>query len=401
MEYAKFCLKLTGYIIYQLSKLFPRNRNKWCFDDLQHLGNSRFFYIDVHENHREITAVSITRDRSYLKLRQLGFNAFHWLSPAGIYHSMTAGVYIATIDTRQINPYLSGGVLYVNLWHGNGLKACVWNSEKSAMTTYGKTLEQIARSPFCKISLFYTFFRKPDLALSTSPFLTEHLFAPQFRIPKDRFIETNFPRNAVFFWKKDRIMDFIRRYEPPVTLELVRDIIPRYAKTYIYMPTWRDSGSDPIADAGIDLERLNGQLQANNELFILKLHHLAKHGVEETSHYSHIITLDRQSDVYTLLPFTDTLITDYSSIYYDYILMDREIILFSFDLDEYRATDRELMFDYEQYTPGVRAKNFDELLLLIKNHIPCRVAERDRIMKCFWESFDNGLDIVREIKNRL
>ncbi|MDR0758365.1 MAG: CDP-glycerol glycerophosphotransferase family protein [Tannerella sp.] len=400
MEYAKFVLKLTGYFIYHVSKLLPRNKNKWCFDDLQSLGNSRFLYIDVHENHRDIKAVCITRDRSHRELRRLGFKACHWLSPAGIYHCMTAGVYIVTINTRQINPYLSGGVLYVNLWHGNGLKACIWNSEKHAVATYGKSLEQIASSFYYRIALFYTYFRKPDLALSTSPFLTEHLFAPQFRIPREKFIETNYPRNAVFSWKKDKLLDFIRKYEPETTLELVQNIIPRFRKVYIYMPTWRNPGDDNMTvRSGMDFSRLNDTLRQSNELFILKFHPLIKIDTDEMSRYSNIKVIDR-SDVYTILPYTDVLITDYSSVYYDYLLMDREIILFCFDLDEYLSNTRELMFDYEEYTPGVRAASFDELLSLIEKHADCHVRERDRIIKLFWESYNNKMDIVHAIKER-
>jgi CDP-glycerol glycerophosphotransferase (TagB/SpsB family) len=314
---------------------------------------------------------------------------------------MTAGVYIVTIDTRQINPYLSGGALYVNLWHGNGLKACIWNSEKHARTRYGRSLAQIAASRYCRVALFYTYFRKPDLALSTSPFLTGHLFAPQFRIPPERFIETDYPRNAILFWEKDRILDFIRKYEPPATLELVQNIIPRYDRVYIYMPTWRDSNRDTVARSGIDPGRLNDALRRNNELFILKLHPLDTSAGHISGHSN--IRILRANDVYAILPFTHTLVTDYSSVYYDFLLMNREIILFCFDLDEYLAESRELMFDYAEYTPGVRAENFDTLLALIENRTDCHVEEkqRDRIMKLFWESHGNGLDIVQTIKEKV
>jgi CDP-glycerol glycerophosphotransferase (TagB/SpsB family) len=392
-------LKLIGYLIYQISKLFPRDKNKWCFDDLQELGNSRFLYIDVHEHYPGIKAICITRDKSYLALRRMGFRACHWLSLAGIYHCMTAGVYIVTVGIRQINPYLSGGVCYVNLWHGNGLKACLWNSEKNAMNAYGKSLDQIAHSFYCRISLFYTYFRKPDVALSTSSFLTKHLFSPQFRIPEDRFIETNFPRNALFFRSREEQLDFIRKYEPDTTLELVRHI-PEYRKVYIYMPTWRDSNSDIIARSGMDFSRLNEVLRSNNELFILKLHPLTKLDLKEIPGYSNLKIMDAGSDVYAVLPFTDVLVTDYSSVYYDYMLLDREIILFCFDPDEYVAESRELMFDYEEYMPGVRAESFDELLLHMQNHTDCHVKERNKIMNLFWESYDNGLDIAQAIKER-
>ncbi|MDR1880333.1 MAG: CDP-glycerol glycerophosphotransferase family protein [Tannerellaceae bacterium] len=399
IEYIKFCLKLIGYLTYHMSKALPRNKNKWCFDDLQGLGNSRFLYIDVLENHSELKPVCITKDKSYRDLRRQGFTAYHWLSLAGIYHCMTAGVYIVTINMRQINPYLSGGACYVNLWHGNGLKACIWNSEKNAVAAFGKSLDQIARSSYCTISLFYTYFLKPDVALSSSSFLTKNLFSPQFRIPENRFIETNFPRNAIFFWSRERQLDFIRKYESGMMLELIQHI-SGFKKTYIYMPTWRESKSDIITRSGMDFSRLNEALRSNNELFILKLHPLERLDLEEVSGYSNLKIMERRDDVYAILPFTDVLITDYSSIYYDYLQMNKEIIIFCFDLEKYTAEIRELMFDYVEYMPGVRVERFDELLSLIRQHTDCHVKDRDRIMKLFWESYDNGLDLVQAIKER-
>ncbi|MDR2469679.1 MAG: CDP-glycerol glycerophosphotransferase family protein [Tannerella sp.] len=394
-----FGLRLAGYFLYHVVKLMPRNKNKWCFDDLHAFGNSRFLCLELIEQHSHIRAVCITQDASYRALRHFGFEAFHWLSPRGIWHCLTAGVYIVTVNTRQINPYLSGGALYVNLWHGNGLKACVWNSEMRAQTLYGKSLTQIARSFYWKINLFSTYFRKPDLALSTSPFLTRHLFAPQFRIPRERFIEANLPRNTVFSWSRERLLAYIRRYEPTATRELVASIAA-FRKVYIYMPTWRDAGGDLTARAGVDFERLDKLMRHSNELFIIKLHPSVAIDRKTIAHCSHIRIMDPQTDACTILPFTDLLITDYSSVYFDYLQLNREIILFPFDLNEYLTDSRELMFDYAQYMPAVRAETFDDLLALIESHADCRVEGRDRIMHLFWESCNGGTDIIQAIRQR-
>ena len=394
-----FGLRLAGYITYHLVKLVPRCKNKWCFDDLQGFGNSRFLYMELMERHREIRGICITRDTSYRTLRNFGFEACHWLSPRGIWHCLTAGVYVVTVNTRQINPYLSGGALYVNLWHGNGLKACLWNSEMRAQSLYGKNLSQIARSFYWKVTLFSTYFRKPDMALSTSSFLTKRLFAPQFQIPHKRFIETNLPRNVVFSWSRRRLMEYIRTYEPTATRELA-EAIPAFRKVYAYMPTWRDAGGDLLVRAGVDFERLNKLMSDRNELFIIKLHPSVEIDRKVIDGCSHIRLMDSQTDACTILPFTDLLITDYSSVYYDFLQLNREIILFPFDLDEYLNDSRELLFNYDQHMPAVRANTFDELLALIGRRTDYRVRGRSRIMQLFWESRGNGIDIIQAIKQR-
>ena len=67
------------------------------------------------------------------------------------------------------------------------------------------------------------------------------------------------------------------------------------------------------------------------------------------------------ADVYTFLSEVDILITDYSSIYFDYLLWERPIIFFPYDLEYYRDEDRGLIFEYDEYTPGPKIFNAKEL----------------------------------------
>lgn len=67
-----------------------------------------------------------------------------------------------------------------------------------------------------------------------------------------------------------------------------------------------------------------------------------------------------------LMVQADCLITDYSSIYFDYMVLDRPIIFFAFDKDDY-LKERELYFDYEKYTPGAKAYEFLQLLTAIED----------------------------------
>ena len=74
---------------------------------------------------------------------------------------------------------------------------------------------------------------------------------------------------------------------------------------------------------------------------------------------TNVILLDKSMDVYPLLPKTDVLITDYSSIYYDYILMpEKDVLLFPFDYQDYIRNSRDLAYDYLTYTPGVKSLEF-------------------------------------------
>ena len=167
------------------------------------------------------------------------------------------------------------------------------------------------------------------------------------------------------------------------------------------MPTWRNDGSDFIKQSRINFRKLEESLAATDSALILKLHPFTKLDISSIKECPHIIPFDNRYDVYTILPFTDCLVTDYSSIYTDYLLMNKEIILFPFDLEEYLQNSYGLD-DYDEYYPGQRAFTFEELISLIENETDCHLKEKDYkfIMNTFWDSHGNGLNLIHEIIKR-
>ena len=157
------------------------------------------------------------------------------------------------------------------------------------------------------------------------------------------------------------------------------------------MPTWRADMKDSfLEEAKIDFDMLNEAMLQTNSLFLFKLHPAVRHHKDYTN-YESILFLDSNMDVYSILPFTTTLITDYSSIYYDYLLMNnKDIILFPFDYEEYITNSKSLAFDFDKYTPGVRAYDFKDLIHIIGNNVKLEVLSRDNILRLFWG--DNYLD---------
>lgn len=63
----------------------------------------------------------------------------------------------------------------------------------------------------------------------------------------------------------------------------------------------------------------------------------------------------------------DLLITDYSSVYFDYILLRKPVVLTPFNLNEYASEDRGFYFDYESEIEGIKAYNWDQVIEILKN----------------------------------
>lgn len=398
-----FPKRLLSYCCYQLSKLFPRNPNKWIFG--AHFGfkdNSKFLLYDVLDHHSEIRAIWICRHKVDIpKLEQQKIEYYYWPSIKALYHCLTAKVWICTQNTLDINNFTSGGAYYVNLNHGVGVKKCYWLRPDFMERNWGRKVQKLEHSWWFRILTHPVYFRVPDLCLVTSRFQAETFFAPMFRIPLSKCVYSNFPRNNLLTCEKEKVIALARKYEPETTLQLI-DKSARYRKVYIYMPTWRNDMHDFIESAKIDFQRLNEVLRQGNDLLILKLHPYTRLDISKVNGLSNIVCFPAQSDVYYILPFTDCLITDYSSIYSDYSLMNKEVILFVFDLDDYLCKCTELE-DYDKYYPGMRANDFEELVDMIANNKDCHVGKEDRefILKTYWGNIGEGVNFVEEIKNRI
>ena len=138
-----------------------------------------------------------------------------------------------------------------------------------------------------------------------------------------------------------------------------------------------------------DFEKLNEELLKINGLFIIKPHAAMRTIIKKAGNYSNIISIIPETDIYPILPFTDVLITDYSSIYYDYLLMDgKGCILYDFDYDQYVKKEYKFICDYKEYTPGPHVRSFEELLQILSTNKPFDIKRREWILEKFWGNYE-------------
>lgn len=398
-KYIIFLIKLFGYFIFKISCLFPRNSDKWLLGDIMGFsGNTKYILPEFLKINKKYgyKLFWITHSRKLVpEIEKHGIKAYYWLHPIAIYHCLTAGVYIVTDCTKDINAYLNGNAYYVTLRHGISLKGVGRQSK-----IYKSIPPHKRNSFYYQVLFFYWIYRTPDLCLVTSEFMLNNIYLEQYGISKEHFILGMYPRNRILFKSKEEIKSNKDNSLSEKQLEII-SLIEKYNKTYIYMPTWRDNGRNFIETAGFDLSILNNILIKNNELFIFKLHSKTIINLEKIKNYSNIIVLNNSYDIYPILPFTDMLITDYSSIYTDYLLLKKDIVIFDFDKEEYMSKDRDLLLDFDKYTPGTRAHDFSELCSIISNHTDCHIPNYDEVMDIYWGAKDNPLNVFEEIRKRL
>jgi Putative glycosyl/glycerophosphate transferases involved in teichoic acid biosynthesis TagF/TagB/EpsJ/RodC len=394
----KLLAYIICYIIYPFSFLFPRSRRKYVFGSYRgtFADNAKYLFLyAVEHGDKDIRYIWLSTKRATVKtVRSYGLRAYWVLEPRGVWHALTSKYWIFNSYTSDIMFCLSGRATCINLWHGVGLKRIEFN------TVAGPLADRFSRrnkyDAFCHPESF----RRPDWLLSSTPFQTYSL-ARAFRIPESRCIEMGYPRNRILTASEQERSEFIARYESDMTVSLIEKI-RGYDKVLIYMPTWRDSQRN-IFTQGMDLEKLNGILAAKNEILILKPH--SNVILDGSIHsFSNILLASPRMDIYPVLPYAHVLITDYSSILYDWLLMeDKDVILYLYDYKDY-INERDFYYPFDENVTGCRVDTFQDLCSLIESgRYKLDSAERDRMIEKFWgktASYDSSRKILDFIKDQ-
>lgn len=370
----------AGYLFFPFSFLFPRSRKVWVFGSFRGAfnQNAKYLFIHVSEQVPEVCAVWISYKSAVVReIRSKGLKAYSFFSLPGLYYALRGKYYFFNDYSSDICYFTSGGTVKVNLWHGVGLKKIEFCIEN------GPLADRYVRKTF-RERYFYPFvYQRPDYFLSSTDFQSVK-FAQAFRIPLGKCLNLGYPRNDLLLWDEERRKSFIDKYEPLVTRELI-DRIHRYKKVYLYMPTWRDSQKELFA-AHLDMEKLDRFMQETDSLFLFKPHPIMKIDPGIFGQNSHLMLLDSHVDIYTLLPYTHVLITDYSSILYDYLLMkDKDAVLYLYDYKEY-VRERDFNYPFLENVAGAVVYDFGALLQVM------REGEYDRskyacINERFWGDY--------------
>ena len=270
---------------------------------------------------------------------------------------------------------LSGRAVCINLWHGVGLKRIEYNATSGPLADRFKKKNKydVFTHPEC--------FRKPDWLVTSTPYQTR-LFSSAFRIPESRCLETGYPRNRILISPDKVRMQFVENYEPEQTSALIHKL-KDYDKVYIYMPTFRDSQLSLFTQS-MDLERLNRIMADTNSMLILKPHANVRL-TENFSSLTNIMLASPIMDIYPILPYVHVLITDYSSIIYDWLLMEgKDVILYLYDYDAY-VRERDFFYPFDENVTGCRVDSFESLCSVIESgDYAIDKEERKRLLERFW-----------------
>ena len=369
-------IKVSLYFIITIpitlfSKLVPKNKKIWVFGSWSgktFADNSKYLFLYTNKMHPEIKAIWLTKNENVLDtLRKSGCHAYKTNSLMGFIYSMVAGCIITSNGFEDINRYSIGSAKKFNLWHGSPIKRIGLDAESS--DTSKKSNIKILFKKLKKSGLYFLEqeHNSYDAYCASSNASKKNLMSA-FNIKKVSI--TGYPRNDALFstdWLPEK-SGYLKAIKKKV----------HYKYVLTYLPTFRDYNSniDLLSDYGFEEEKIQDELERLNAILIIKYHHGHKNVNAKKSRKSnqriYVLSDSDISDVYPILKETDILLTDLSSILFDYLLLDRPIIFTPFDLKDYIKKDRKLYYDYNSISPGPKAKDWDDTFDMVH-----KILEKD------------------------
>lgn len=234
----------------------------------------------------------------------------------------------------------------IQLWHACGAFKKFAFSSIDYQESHTEEYEKEAHSHYTKV-------------ITSDKEVNKH-YSDAFRIDESNVLDFGIPRTDMFYDKdyKDYIKSMIENKYP--------NIIGK--KVILYAPTFRGGGKDRQEfDINIDYRKIINEL-GKEYILILKLHPaVTKNGIDIDDKYKdNVINLSLYRDINELFLVTDILITDYSSVIFEYSLLEKPMIFFSYDLDSY-LDERNFFYDYEAFVPGPIVYDNDGIVDIIKN----------------------------------
>ncbi|WP_251517191.1 MULTISPECIES: bifunctional glycosyltransferase/CDP-glycerol:glycerophosphate glycerophosphotransferase [Staphylococcus] len=261
--------------------------------------------------------------------------------------------------------------VYIQTWHGTPLKRLA--NDMKVIRMPGTTTENYKRN-------FREETSRWDYLVSPNAYSSK-IFETAFWMPPEQILEIGYPRNDVLV-NHANDEDYIAQIKENLNL-------PADKKVIMYAPTWRDDEfvkkGKYLFDLKIDLDNLQQQL-GDDYVVLLRMHYLISNALDLRGYEDFAIDVSNYNDISELYLVTDCLITDYSSVMFDYGVLKRPQIFFAYDLDKYGKDLRGFYLDYHKDLPGPIYQDAYQLAEDLK-HIDKIATDYKSNIKQFYEDF--------------
>lgn len=278
---------------------------------------------------------------------------------------------------------------YVQTWHGTPLKKLALDMDTYGMP--GSNLENYKKN-------FLAETQKWDYLVAPNQY-SKDIFKSCFAFEKE-FIDSGYPRNDILYNKNNQ--EDIKKLKEKFGIPLDKKVI-------LYAPTWRDDSYIAKGKYKIhipfNIDRLN-ELLNDQAVFIFRAHYLVAESLDDIVDGKTIFNFSGNEDISELYLVSDLLITDYSSVFFDYANLKRPILFYAYDYEHYRDNLRGFYFDLENRAPGPFITEENEFYTYLKEFVKNKKIKgyHDKTTNfydlfCSWESDRSSEKVIHQIKD--
>ncbi|MBT2757221.1 CDP-glycerol glycerophosphotransferase family protein [Mesobacillus foraminis] len=345
-------LYLTVFkVLFNIFKMFPL-KNKVTFT-VSFGDNSKYVYDEIRRKDIDVEVAVLYKGAAgshFQECRDIDLIPFESGNLASflksIYHLATSKYiiidnyfgFLAVTDFKE-------GTECIQLWHASG-----------ALKKFGLEDQSVKYRSKRAQERFLRVYDKFDKVIVGSDMMA-NIFMNAFNLPQERILRTGIPRTDFFYDEstQNQIIDTLIKENP----------VLKYKKKVLYAPTYRDNQLDEFK-MELELDEMSREL-GEDYVVLLRLHPAIKGTVDYSELYPGFVYNYSSSkyDINELLLIANYLITDYSSIPYEFSLLNKPMIFFAYDLEQYKK-ERGLMDNYEHTVPGPVVNHTKDIIALIK-----------------------------------
>jgi CDP-glycerol glycerophosphotransferase (TagB/SpsB family) len=361
--------------LYSLACVIPKTKNRWVFGawfGKTYNDNSKYLFEYVNQFEKSIHAVWITRNpevKRYVTAK--GYRAYLTYEPFGIWHMLTAQVALFCQNKQHdlAGDCIGPQTKLIQLWHGFSYKKYLGtNPIRMPIEKPNEYIEKIILV-FARIMLGKKYTDVNDLPYRVENWHSYRMICALSNRHKEKFVDTlglnpsvvtvmDYPRNDGMF-NTQFSSDFTHKLDA---------LKQSGARIGYFMPTFRRVGKTVSELFLHNIDILANYCAQNNIHIFIKLHHNDQSAfsrqIESCPNLHTITSNDIDWDLYPTLSHVDFIITDYSSIFSDVMLLGKPVIFVPFDLKEY-AHSTGLSNEYEDLIRGKNASNWTEAVQLL------------------------------------
>lgn len=359
-------------ILHNIMKIFPVKRKVTFI--MSYGENLIFIYDEMKRQKIDYNVVFLYKPTCKYEVDSYSDVKSYKFETKNIFHTIKSVYHLSTSKYVVIDNYFGSlakanfkkGVQCIQVWHAAG-----------AIKKFGVLAPSFSKRSLRAQKRFFNVYKNFHKIVVGSDALA-NIYKDAFVLSDDRILKTGIPRTDLFFYEQ-------RKQEHKENILLINPSL-KGKKVILYAPTFRDKELIDF-DLHLDIDTMYKALK-DEYIILIKLHPAVRNKLNHQDKYKDFVyDYSLYPNINDLFLVTDILITDYSSVPFEFCLLNKPMVFFPYDLKKY-AKKRGIIGDYKRNVPGPVVYNTNELIdVITKGSFDTEVLTE---FKLKWSKYSQG-----------